>query len=148
MKYLKFFENKREDKAINDFLKKMYDYYRVHGYSLPKDTMNYYEFPNDFEDEFNILSYLYTKNWINNDKIENNYTKMKIKNLVKNNIIKKFEKNPNLYDKLSSLIENPNWFGNFTFYKKRKPDCDIIFAFRTALKHSPSWLKNQKDFNL
>jgi hypothetical protein len=141
MKYIKKYESGLKEGALKTFFDDYNNYLRTYFKNNP---YYYYDIPEIFHEEFDLLHFLYGKSiiWRNYDKTINNYIKKEVKKFALESIIKKFEDDTNNYAKLKEVLDKRPHFLSRASIKY------IFFLFQAAIKKTPSWIKDSNRYNL
>ena len=150
MKYLKFFENKKSDDAIQEFkkfaemdFKKNNQFYEIKFLT--------FDLPYDVQDEFKLLIFMYYNfnNYANNHSFENDYKKY-VRRVVKKDIQKSLINKLSHDIKLLNELERNKYIKelqkNEWFFKQKEKF--IFMAFETALRNLPPKVRAMRDFNI
>ena len=157
MKYLKTYEANTNSDLISSFFEKFEEYKseRERSFSEIEDRMKMYLFPEIFENEFQILYFLYDSHsyftrWRTPHKIETDYIKRQVKKHVRELIIKKFKDDPNTYEELKSFFDKrPDWSKKGSFQNIREAIVkNVVFNFHSAFKKAPDYITQANIYNL
>ena len=159
IKNFKLFEaNERNEELFNEFLKEYNDFYKNYFngeskntyYKGNKNKAMSYNIPDIFFDDYLILDYYYNRyyNWRGNEKQE---VKKTLKKYVMNSVLQKFEKDPNSYIELKSMIDKRKNFSNINSFEYIS-DTSMKYTwmlFNTAIRNAPKWIADANDkYNL
>ena len=132
IKNFKLFEaNERNEELFNEFLKDYNDFYKNQPfpnsyYKGNKNKAIRYNIPDIFFDDYLILEYYY-KLYSNWRPAEKEIVKKTLKKYVVNSVSQKFEKDPNSYVELKSMIDKRKNFSNINSFE---------YIFNTSMKYT------------
>lgn len=158
IKNFKLFEkNEKNEELFNEFLREYKDFYKncFNGskntyYNGNKNKAMRYNIPDIFFDDYLILDYYYNRyyNWRGNEK---QVVKKALKKNVMNSVLQKFEKDPNSYVELKSMLDKRKNFSNINSFEYID-DMAMKYTwmlFNTAIRNAPKWIADANNkYNL